>query len=105
MPLGQGRPEEIRLDLQENLKTCDGVLFIYGGTSPSWVRNQVLQGRKIISQREERPRAIGVVDGPPSDKAALDFALPDLLRFDCRQGVNGGVLRPFLETLRAPRRG
>jgi hypothetical protein len=100
MPLATGSPEEIRTDLEENLLTCDGLLLIYGATTASWVRSQLRQGRKIISQREQPLSAMAVFEGPPPAKVGLDLMLPNLLQLDCRSGVNPATVRKFVASLR-----
>jgi hypothetical protein len=100
MPLATGSPDEIRTDLEENLLTCDGLLLIYGATTASWVRGQLRQGRKIISQREQPLSAMGVFEGPPPDKVGLDLMLPNLLKLDCRSGMNPATVRRFVASLR-----
>jgi hypothetical protein len=93
MPLAAGSPDEIRTDLEQNLLTCDGLLLIYGATTASWVRSQLRQSRKIISQREQPLAAMAVFEGPPPDKAGLDLMLPNLLQLPCRGGVNPAPVR------------
>src|SRR5262249_7315678 len=70
-PLATGAPEEIRRDLEDNLSNCDGVLLIYGSSSAQWVRTQLRQGRRIISQRRRPPRALAVYEGPPVPTEAV----------------------------------
>jgi hypothetical protein len=101
MRLETGSPDEIRTDLEENLLTCDGLLLIYGATTASWVRSQLRQGRKVISQREEPLPAMAVFEGPPPEKVGLDLMLPNLLQLGCRGGVNPAMVRKFVASLRA----
>ena len=100
MRLETGSPDEIRTDLEENLLTCDGLLLIYGATTASWVRSQLRQGRKVISQREEPLPAMAVFEGPPPEKVGLDLMLPNLLQLGCRAGVNPAMVRKFVASLR-----
>lgn len=100
MPLRAGTPEEVRGDLEDNLLTCDGVMLIYGAASAGWVRSQLRQCRKVISQREQPLAALAVFEGPPPDKAGLDLMLPNLQRLDCRSGLDDRSVQPFLHSLR-----
>jgi hypothetical protein len=100
MPLERGNPEEIRADLEDNLRTCDGLLIIYGETTASWVRSQLRQCRKVVTQREQPLSALAVYEGPPPEKIALDFMLPNLQRLDCRRGLDHSRLRAFVDSLR-----
>ena len=99
LPLASGNPEEIRMDLEQNLLDCDGLLLLYGATTASWVRSQLRQGRKIISQREQPLAAMAVCEGPPPDKVGLDLMLPDLQQLRCRGGVNPAPVRSFVASL------
>jgi hypothetical protein len=100
LPLPAGSPDEIRTDLEQNLLTCDGLMLIYGATTASWVRSQLRQGRKIISQREQPLTAMAVFEGPPPDKARLGLMLPNLLQLGCSGGVNPAPVREFVASLR-----
>ena len=100
MPLATGSPDDIRTDLEENLLTCDGLLLVYGKTTASWVRSQLRQGRKVISQREQPLSAMAVFEGPPLDKTGLDLKLPNLLQLDCRNGVSSAAIQNFVASLR-----
>lgn len=100
MPLANGSPDDIRTDLEENMLTCDGLLLVYGSTTASWVRSQLRQGRKIISQREQPLTAMGVFEGPPLDKVGLDLKLPNLLLLDCRSGMSSAAIRKFVASLK-----
>jgi hypothetical protein len=98
-PIAEGSPEQIRQDLEENLKACDGLVLIYGATEPSWVRYQLLQGRKILGQRDQPLAALAICLGPPPEKLELAVALPELITLDGRAGVTATMLRPFVERL------
>ncbi len=100
-PVMEGSPEKVRRDLEENLKACDGLVLIYGSTEPSWVRDQLRQGRKILSLRERDLAALAVYLSPPPQKHELAVALPRLITLDGRAGVTPQSLRPFLERLTA----
>jgi TIR domain len=98
-PLANGTPEDVRRDLEENLSNCDGLLLIYGTSSAQWVRTQLRQGRKIMSQRERPLAALAVFEGPPVTKEDLAVAIPDLLTVNCRNGWDESALGRFVATL------
>lgn len=100
-PLLEGSPEKVRQDLEESLKACDGLVLIYGASEPSWVRDQLRQGRKILSQRERALAALAIYLGPPEQKKELAVALPELITLDGRAGLNADALRPFVQRLTA----
>ena len=100
-PLLEGSPEKVRKDLEENLKDCDGLVLIYGASEPSWVRDQLRQSRKILSQRQRALVALAIYLGPPEQKPELAIALPELMTLDGRAGVNVEALRLFVQRLTA----
>jgi hypothetical protein len=100
MPVASEDPEEIRIDLQENLLTCDGLLIVYGASSAIWVRRQLMQCRKILAQRQQPLSAMAIFEGPPREKAEIDLMLPHLLRLNCREGLGSTAVVPFLTALK-----
>jgi hypothetical protein len=96
-PLREGSPEAVRQDLEENLKDCDGLILVYGTTEPSWVRDQLRQGRKILSQRERALAAMAIYLGPPEQKKEIAVALPNLITLDGRTGLNATAFETFLQ--------
>jgi len=100
-PLLEGPPEQVRRDLEENLTSCDGLVLIYGASEASWVRNQLRQGRKILSQRERDLAALAIYLGPPPQKPELAIAMPEIITLDGRVGLSPESLLPFVERLTA----
>jgi TIR domain len=97
-PLDSGSPEEVRKDLEANLRDCDGVVIVYGASEPSWVREKVRFGTKVFRQRPNRP-TLAICQGPPPDKGELGLLDPDMLLLDCSGGLAVDALRPFVERL------
>jgi hypothetical protein len=100
-PILEGSPEKVRQDLEESLKSCDGLVLIYGASEPSWIRDQLRQGRKILSQRAEALAALAIYLGPPPQKRELAVAMPGLITLDGRAGMDPDALRQFVEKLTA----
>ena len=98
-PITEGSPEKVRLDLEANLKACDGLVLIYGASEPSWVRDQLRQGRKILSQRDRPLAAMAICLGPPPQKTELAVALPGLITLDGRAGISPLMLDKFVKRL------
>jgi hypothetical protein len=95
-----GDPADVRSDLEGNLLTCDGLMLVYGSTTAAWVRSQLRQCRKVLSQREQPLAALAVYEGPPPEKIGLDLMLPKLQRLDCRNGVSDAPLQAFIRSLK-----
>ena len=104
LPLERGKPTEIRRDLERNLRECDALILVYGRISPTWVREQLLQCRKVSARRKSPFRALAIYEGPPGPKAAIGFKLPDMHILDCSKGLNEGELRNFFKALDTERR-
>jgi hypothetical protein len=94
LPLDRGDPEQIRTDLEENLRDCEALIIVYGDASPGWVRAQLRQYRRA---RRERPLIVhGIYDGPPANKDDLGVVLPGLKVIPCREGFARDKLIDFL---------
>lgn len=98
LPIHQGRPEEIRDDLRENILLCDGMIVVYGQSESNWVRGQLIEARKAAIHRQKKLHA-AVYEGPPIPKMPLAFKLPRMQVIPCHQGLDEQRLRPFLEEL------
>ena len=100
-PIEQGTPEEIRADLEDHIEDCDGLMLIYGSTGVTWVRRQLKEGLKILSQRERSLPALAVFEGPPPEtKGELSAKIANLLMLNCRHGIDRSVLGQFVDNLR-----
>jgi hypothetical protein len=104
-PLDAGTPEQIRKDVEANLRDCDGVLIVYGTSELDSVRTKLRYDGKIVSQRESPPATLAVFEGPPADADKLKRLLasmmdPDVMVIDSADGVSAGRLKPFVERLR-----
>ena len=103
MPLLEetSKPSEVREDLELNLATCDGLILVYGSTPVTWVRRQLAQGRKILSQRDHPLEALALVVGPPAEnKEDVGYQLPNMRSYDCRGGLSREVVTTFASSLR-----
>jgi hypothetical protein len=99
LPMNEGRPDEIRRDLEANLIDCDGLIIVYGEITEEWVREQLRQWRKILYRRDKPLRALAVYEGPPSAKQRLGMRLPKMHVIDCRQGLQEEKVKSFLNEL------
>jgi serine/threonine protein kinase len=99
LPMHEGRPDEIRQDLEANLLDCDGLIIVYGEITEQWVREQLRQWRKILYRRDKPLRALAVYEGPPCEKQGLGMRLPKMHVIDCRQGLQADRVRSFLDEL------
>ena len=89
-----------RRDLEDNLKTCDAVIVLYGQSELSWVREQLNQCKKIIRKRKKNPfKIIGIYDQPKKDNSELRMALPKMEILECPSIHAETCLPKFLHAL------
>jgi len=99
LPLGSGKPSEVREDFEQNLMFCDALIIVYGTIHPKWVRDQLLVLRKLAWKRDQPLRALAILEGPPEAKDPVRLALPNLETIDCRQGLVEAKLEPLMAAL------
>jgi hypothetical protein len=73
------KPEYLQQDMESNFIDADGLFFVYGAVTPSWVRNQLNQYRKLEHRRTAKPRFLAVVEEPLGKKSPLGINLPGLV--------------------------
>lgn len=100
MALQAGSPEDIRRDLEDNLRECDGLMLVYGAASLNWVRSKLRWCRKIVSQRSEPPVALAVLEGTPHEQAGIGIEIPGWEWIDCRAGKIDDCLRNVVRDLK-----
>jgi hypothetical protein len=102
IPLRSEKPEEIRTDLEENLRLCDGLIVVYGNTTQAWVRRQVLQAQKALALRETPAMMRGICVAPPENNKDLEDPVGMNLDavLDCMQGVKKEEIHKFIERVR-----
>jgi TIR domain len=102
IPLRSEKPEEIRIDLEENLRLCDGLIVVYGNTTQAWVRRQVLQAQKALALREMPAMMRGICLAPPEHNKDLEDPVGMNLDavLDCIQGVKKEEIHKFIEHVR-----
>jgi hypothetical protein len=55
LPVFEGDETQVRLDHQENLKTCDGVLVFYGQGNELWLRSKLRDFLKVAGYGRSKP--------------------------------------------------
>jgi hypothetical protein len=93
--LDHGDPEDIRVDLEENLSGCEALIIVYGEAPPGWVRAQVRQSRRAKAKRDRPLARQAIYEGPPVPKADLALHMPGLKVIPSRE-LNSDKLREFL---------
>jgi hypothetical protein len=100
LPAGSEDSAENRRDLEQNLLDSAGVIIVYGSSTKTWVRSQLLECRKILATRKSPLPAFAVFEGPPEPKQSIDLKLPKLQILNCRKGFDEKELTSFLDNLK-----
>lgn len=104
--------EATRLDLEENLRSCDGLIVVYGEPeNVFWVRGQIGLYEKQVGKRAKGPvLALDVIQGPPPvdplQKPPVNKVLRGLRTHYCSGDAAGeaqlkAAVGAFLERVRA----
>jgi hypothetical protein len=100
-PVFEGDPAEVRLDHQENLRLCDGLLVYYGDVPELWLRAKLRDVQKIGGYGRAGPiKAKAIYVGPPSNPQKERFRTLEakVIRGDDR--FQAALLDQFVEELR-----
>ncbi len=95
-------PSEYRLQFEETLAAVSGIILVYGKEASSWVLAKYPQVKKAMDG-QGRHSVKGLLDGPPPGKPNIGLAGKDIVRLDCREGVNTGHIESYIERLREVR--
>ena len=89
-PLRAGSADEVRVDLEQNLISCDAMVMVHAD-NVGWARAQLRAFKKLAPRREHPVRTILVIDVPADPKPELDFYLPQLVIVDGRGDIGREV--------------
>lgn len=99
LPIAGASSEATRRDLEEFLTDCDVLLFIYGETTPAWIRSQLRQFSKIRPQRQADPKLLAICNGPPREKPDIGVTFPNARVINCVDGWNMELIRELISEL------
>jgi hypothetical protein len=98
LPIFEGEESQVRLDHQENLKTCDAVLIYYGAGNELWMRSKIRELLKIAGYGRINPlEAKGIVLGHPNEVYKSRVRAHNTIIMDCTDGVSKEMLMPFID--------
>lgn len=104
MPSAEPAVDELPEQFNEQLKSViggsEGVIIVYGRSSPGWVQAQYINAKKLLAQKRRGVWG-ALLDGPPEGKPQPVFS-SNLLLLDCRGGVTREQIARFVQTLRGP---
>jgi hypothetical protein len=101
LPLFDGDEEEVRVEHEESLRTCDAVLLYYGEAGEPWLRRKLRELQRVAALGREQPllaRAIYLAPPPTPQKERLRTLEARVLR-EPPEGYRPEVLAPFLAAL------
>src|SRR5262249_21119600 len=99
LPVSQGRPEEIRRDLEDNIVDCDGLLLVHGNSTAAWVHQQLRLYNKLAPRREKPIKVLAVIEAPSAGKQDINVEIPGLSVVNCRSGIQQSALENVLSRL------
>jgi hypothetical protein len=100
--------EELRLDFEQNLRTCGRLVMVYGKATKPAAKAQLLECLKVVGRRQPTGRSIGawfIVAGPPPKlSASLDLFFDGLREIDCGRDLEAPLVAALAEARQgAPR--
>jgi hypothetical protein len=90
----------VRRFQEQNLLSCDAVVFVYCYSDPDMVLNQIMHCRKVNTERDAPFKIVAIYDGPPTEKDKIDITLQSMnySYLNCRENGNEFVEK-FLNIL------
>jgi TIR domain len=100
LPVFEGEEADIRMDHEENLKTCDAVVIYYGFGNELWLRSKMRDLQKAVGLGREKPLEIkAVLLGEPSSPGKDRFRTHEAMVIKPIDGNWEAALQPFLKKI------
>jgi hypothetical protein len=101
-PVFEGDEAEVREYHEENLRTCDAALILYGGASECWLRRKLRELQKSAGYGRTKPTpVIAVCLVPPRTVEKERFRTHEAIVIPQFGGFSSDPLQPFISRLRA----
>ncbi len=100
LPIRRRDPSKNRQDMEQNLLECTCMIIIYGISTAEWVRQTLLESRKILANREQPLQALIVFEGPPEPKSPLDIKISNMQILNSQHEFDETELVKFVERLK-----
>jgi hypothetical protein len=95
-PVFEGDEAEIREYHEENLRTCDAALILFGRGNECWLRRKLRELQKSAGYGGARSREIGISIIPPASPGKERFQTHGAVVMDQLNGFSPDSLRPFV---------
>ena len=100
-PVFEGDTAEIRDDHDENLRTCDAALILYGSANECWLRRKLRELQKSFGYGRTKPAPlVGISLVPPRTLDKERFRTHEAMVIPQLEGFSPDPLRPFVSGLR-----
>jgi hypothetical protein len=100
-PIFEGDPAEVRLDHQENLRLCDGLIVYYGDVHELWLRAKLRDVLKIGGYGRTEPIKVkAIYVAPPLNPQKERFRTLEAKVIHGENGLERHLLDGFVEDLR-----
>lgn len=101
VPVFEGEEAQIRKDHEENLVTCDAVVFYYGAGNELWLRRKLREMQKSAAFGRTKPlRAKAIYVAPPATPQKRRVRTREATVIPQQQDFDPAALEPFLRQLR-----
>jgi hypothetical protein len=100
-PLRGATPQQIRSNLETQLKACDAVVVVYGAVEVDWVSQQLMQSTKALGDRDEDFKLRALYLAPPEEQPDVPGRVPGLVTVGGRKGFDPSEIRKILGGLRS----
>jgi len=100
-PVFEGDEAEIREEHEENLRSCDGALILYGEACECWLRRKLRELQKSAGYGRTKPKpAVAVCLIPPKNAEKESFRTHEALVIPQMDGFSPDPLWPFVSRLK-----
>jgi len=102
-PLFEGDEAEVREDHEDNLRTCDGVVVLYGAANEVWLRRKLRELQKSAGYGRTKPApAVAICVLPPDTPEKGRFRTHEAMVIRPADPASPESLIPFLSRMRNP---
>lgn len=102
LPVFEGDESQVRIEHQENLKTCNGVIIYFGAGNELWLRSKLRDLVKITGYGRAQPlKAKAVYVAEPESDPKERFRSHEVTVVRATGGFSGDLVKELIEKLKA----
>ena len=95
-PVFEGDEAEVREYHEENLRTCDAALILYGTASECWLRRKLRELEKSVGYGRSKPSHVAISLVPPATPEKERFRTHGAMMISQLSGFSPEPLQPFI---------